>query len=62
MAPEIKILKKEDYIYEGIPIDGCKADIYSTGISMLYLNCPKDNKNSKKLLKKFETMKQQENI
>jgi hypothetical protein len=35
MAPEIKRLN--EYIYETAIIVGCKADIYSAGISMLAL-------------------------
>ncbi len=42
MAPEIKLI--DEFAMDPLPIDGCKADIYSLGISILCLFCP-DQKN-----------------
>ncbi len=39
MAPEIKILRGEED--ESAMIDGCKADIYSLGISIIKLVVPR---------------------
>jgi hypothetical protein len=38
MAPEIKVLEKD----ERAMIDGCKADIYSLGISIIKLIVPEE--------------------
>ncbi len=40
MAPEIKILYENRDVDETVMVDGCKADIYSLGISMLSLIIP----------------------
>ena len=52
MAPELTKLK---FNVNGIPdetamIDGCKADIYSFGITMLLLMNPNCNKSPVKLI------------
>ncbi len=41
MAPELKKLKRningDEYVDEIAMADGCKADIYSLGITLIYL-------------------------
>lgn len=47
MAPELKKLKfLGDYKDEIALIDGCRADIYSLGITMLSLICPHEKQSS----------------